>query len=487
MLRALPPILLGIVALVCSSAQAKPKFNASEIAGRSSELMVCDLDGDGLKDIVLLDGLDLSIFYQAPTRGFARQPQRTYRFEPRPCVVWTAKLGGSAWSLLVMTSEGVSELCLTNRAGPPGVRQIIRQPTVIPDAAERTNAIFLPLTVETGGDWPLLLVPAADGLQVWQHRGEWRPAQLLGQAVDAYLWPSLANPGYTRTFEFDLSVGDVNGDGRDDLMVRRSETGLTNIYRLYLQQTNGLFAPQPALTYGDKPEPFSWLCWADLNRDGKVDLIKSVWLNEPSFVPGVPAGKVVAGTYMADERGRIPAQPQQLFRKGDWLAALPVLDVDGDGFPDLVLGYGHMDSREGVRKQITAKQLDYTLRLCFYRPAVGYPEEADCQRDVVIHLDHVESPLDWNLPLNFQRCVKVGGDLNGDGKADLLVRDRSGAISVYFFLSRAKGFSLMPDLLFNCLEPIEAWQVADLNGDGVSDLIVKLAQQDAFRVFISRK
>jgi hypothetical protein len=479
------------------------------VAGRSSELLVCDLDGDGLKDIVLVDGFDLSIFYQAPARGFTREPQRTYRLDPRPCLVWTAKLGGPAGSLLVMTSDGVTELSFTNRAGPPSVRQIIRQPTLVPDAAEQTNALCVPLSVETGGSWPLLLVPAADGLQVWsflrsaatedgstlrstatedgQHREEWRQAQLIGRAVEAHLWPSLANPGYTTALEFDLSVGDVNGDGRDDLIIRRNEIGGSNTYSLYLQQTNGLFALEPALTYRDKPEPFSWLCWTDLNRDGKADLVKSVWLNEPSFVPGVPAGKVLVSVYTADEQGRIPTRPQQLFRKNDWLAALPVVDVDGDGFPDLVLGYGHMDSRKGIRKQVTAKQLDYTLRFYFYRPRAGFPREADCQRDVVIHLDQIGSPLDWGLPQNFTRYVKMGGDFNGDGKADLLARDQRGAISVYFFVSRQKGFSLLPDLLFNCLEPIAEWQVADLNGDGVSDLIVKLAKQDAFRIFISRR
>ena len=350
-----------------------------------------------------MDDFNLSIFYQTPTSGFTREPQQTFRLEPRPCLVWTAKLGRPAGSLLVMTSDGVTELCFTNRTGTPAIRQIIRQPTVVPAAAESTNAICLPLSVETGGAWPLLLVPAADGLQVWQHREEWRQAQLISQAIEAHLWPSLANPGYTRSLEFDLSVGDVNGDGRDDLIVRRSHMGLTNTYRLYLQQTNGLFALEPALTYGDKVEPFSWLCWADLNHDGKVDLIKSVWLNEPSFVPGVPGGKVLVSTYIADEHGRLPAQPQQIFRKNDWLSLLPVVDVDGDG------------------------------------------------------------------------------------KADLLVRDHSEGISVYFFVSRQKGFSAEPDLRFSCPEPIEEWRVVDLNNDGVSDLIVKLANENGYRIFISRK
>ena len=308
--------------MACSTAQAKPKFTASEIAGSCQQLMICDLDGDGLQDLVLMDDTNLSIFYQDPKLGFTREPQQTWHLEPRPCLVWTAKLGGPAGCLLVMTGDGVTELCFTNRTGPPAIRQIIRQPTIVPnavEASEGTNAMYFPLSVEAAGDWPLLLVPAADGLQVWQHREEWRQVQVISNAIEASLQLSVTNPGYATSLGFDLSVGDVNGDGRDDLMVRRSN-GWTNTYSLYLQQTNGRFALEPALTYADKVEPFSWLCWADLNRDGKVDLIKGIWLNEPSFLPGVPSGKVLVSAYIADEHGRIPAEPQQVFRKYDWIA-----------------------------------------------------------------------------------------------------------------------------------------------------------------------
>jgi hypothetical protein len=123
---------LSISLLACSLAQAKPKFNASEVAGPCQQLIICDLDGDGLKDLVLMDDTNLSIFYQDPKRGFTREPQQTYRLEPRPCLVWTAKLGGPAGSLLVMTSDGVTELSFTNRTGPPTIRQIIRQATIVP-------------------------------------------------------------------------------------------------------------------------------------------------------------------------------------------------------------------------------------------------------------------------------------------------------------------------------------------------------------------
>jgi len=104
------------------SATARQKFNASAISLPGEELMMCDLDGDGLTDLVLLNGHDLSVFYQDAGPGFPHEPQQTYRLDNHPCIVWAANLGRPAGSLLVMTSDGVSELSFTNRTGPPILR-----------------------------------------------------------------------------------------------------------------------------------------------------------------------------------------------------------------------------------------------------------------------------------------------------------------------------------------------------------------------------
>jgi len=483
------PALLAICLLFCPPAEAKPNFIASDIPRSCQQLLIADLDGDGLQDLVLVEETNLAVFYQDSKHGFSREPQFVHHLDPRPSLIWTAGLGGPAESLLVMTSDGVNEICLTNRSGPAAVEELIRQVTILPAAAgksDQMNPAYLQMSAKTKSAWPLLLLPVPEGIQVWQHADGWQRAQTIGNAVTDGLKLSATDPGYTISQEFDLSVGDVNGDGRDDLMIRQDH-GWTNTYCLYLQQTNGLFGSEPALVHADRAVPFSWLYWADFDHAGKVDLLKSVWLNEPSFIPGVPSRKVVAGLYPADDHGRIAAAPRQIFRKSDWSAPLPVVDVDGDGYLDLALGFRPLDNKESVTKMITDKETDYLLRFYFYRPGTGYPSEADFQRDVTIHLDRDDLQLGWNLPGDLAPYLKVGGDFNADGNADLLARERSDEITAYFFVSREKGFSAAPDLRFQCPEPVADWQVADLNHDGVSDLIVKLEKKKGYRIFISQR
>ena len=100
---------------------------------------------------------------------------------------------------------------------------------------------------------------------------------------------------------------------------------------------------------------------------------------------------------------------------------------------------------------------------------------------------HTEFFFTQERRLYYEQLVSLNGDFNGDGKKDLLVRNEKKAISVHFFLSREKGFNSEVDLKFNCPEPIDSWEVMDLNGDGVSDLIVKVRERDAYRIFISER
>ncbi len=484
-------------ALFLAHLHAAPAFTASEVQGPGSDILFCDLDGDRLKDAILIAGTNLTIFYQDSKNGFgiAGEPAPTLRrhFDGGPSLLCPAQLAGAHESLLVMNNAGIDELSFTNRTSPPTRRNIVSQKTAVPQSLQGPQFVFFPFAARAGNGPPLLLLPADDGLQVWSCRGngsnsapayEWRRVQSLSNPVQTRIRPFIKNPGYSHSFDLDLCISDINGDGRDDLLVSRRDAAGFEHFSLYLQTPEGSFM-ESVLNYTNRPDWHNALSWGDINQDGKVDLIKSTFLDEAFFVPGMRSGKVLVGTYLADGAGRIPAEPQQVFRKYDWSTALPMVDVDGDGFVDMALGYIPLNAREGFRKAITAEQIDFTLKVHFYRPNAGYPQEPDFQRDVLLQF-HNEFFFTQERRLYYEQLLSLNGDFNGDGKKDLLVRDEKKAISVYFFISREKGFSAAADLKFNCPEPIDWWDIKDLNGDAVSDLIVKLRESDRYRIFVSQ-
>jgi hypothetical protein len=477
-------IAVYIVILACPPARATIEFRSSEIESRGSEIVFCDLDGDRLKDILLIDEPNLVLFFQDDTQGFARNPDLVYNLGDAPSVVWPAKLDKNAESLLIMTSEGVAELSFVGRKRPAACRRIITQPTAIPQRLKAPLVEHFPFSVDTPNDGPVILVPGERDLQLWYHQGAWQHVRSLKDVLETRISAPAPEIGYDKTTEIDMSIGDINGDRRDDIVIRTSDMP-TCTFAIYTQQPGGSFAAEPTLTFTETWD-WLWYCWLDINRDGRVDLIKNKWIGEPWFLPGTLSGKVIVQIHLANNQGQIPPKPQQVFRKNDWIDSIPIVDLDGDGHVDLILGYNRFDTREGFRKAFMAKRLDFNLRFHFYRPGTGYPEKPDFQRDLEIRLDGHSIDLNWGRRKYFERFVDLSGDFDGDGHMDLLVRDRSDRISVYSFVSRQAGFEQDAGLHFDYTEPILWFKVVDLNGDGVSDLVMKLKRARAFHVFLSR-
>ena len=160
--------------LLVSAAGAKGTHRECVVRGPGEEALFCDLDGDGLQDIVLRSEPNLLVFYQDPETGFSEKPSQVCRLEHRPSILWPAQLGPGAQSLLVMTSEGVTELDFSNRGAPAARRQIITQPTILPESGPGPALAYVPLSPQMKDQAPVILVPVGHDLQVWRRTDAWR-------------------------------------------------------------------------------------------------------------------------------------------------------------------------------------------------------------------------------------------------------------------------------------------------------------------------
>jgi len=465
---------------------ARATFTSYDLESKYEEVHFFDFSGDGLDDILLINEPNLFFFFQDSSRGFAGEPDLVYSPGDKPSVIWAAKIGNNpGQNILVMTDDGVSKLAYVNKNTPPARSTIIQQRTIIPEKCENSPVIFFTLSAKTAKGHPLIFVPTEKGLEIWKYDKEWRYEYSLRGMPETRIWGPHKAAGYTKQYWLNMNIGDLNGDGLDDLVICENNNGKT-LFKIYPQTKEGTFAMKPAQSYEDEWDWRTWVCLQDINKDGKVDVINNKWLQEPWFIPGTYSGKVLVQIFMSDAEGNIPEQAAFTFRKNDWISSIPIVDIDGDGFMDLVLGYGLFDSRDGVKKSLTAKKLDHNLRVHFYH-SEGFSQKPDCQKDITIQLRHFGMHLTWSRRHYLETQISVDGDFDGDGECDLLVKDNEDKASVYLFISRKKGFSTKADMLFNDIRGVEKFITGDLNEDGISDLIVTGSRKDAIKVFLSKR
>ena len=280
-----------------------------------------------------------------------------------------------------------------------------------------------------------------------------------------------------------LDVGDVTGDGRADVVVGTRDH---NDIQIFVQNPSGTL--NPPLVYPSQ----NAYCVAigDFNRDGRLDIVGVDWGFDGNimryetaelFLQSASGAIGSFGSYYAPYAGYnhvtsvdINARNQTgivvmsgqfscpeisiLTQKGDGTPQLQyyvsdygstygvaVGDVNGDGLEDIVFTYRGI-SRIGLLLQ----HPDGT-----FGPEIAY----DCSAD-------------------YPEAVQVA-DVNGDGRRDIVVAHGAGTFPgdtrLGVFLQSADGL-LMPEEIYNLpyathINP-QGLKVADINGDGIADVIV---------------
>ncbi|MGA7620669.1 FG-GAP-like repeat-containing protein, partial [Candidatus Binatus sp.] len=232
-----------------------------------------------------------------------------------------------------------------------------------------------------------------------------------------------------------VTVADVNGDGMPDLIVANEFDGTLSV--LLNTTAPGAatpsFATQQTFAAGSLPRSVTA---ADINGDGMPDLIVanagddtvSVLLN--TTVPGATTPSFAT---------------QQTFAVGGGAASVTAADVNGDGEPDLIVA-NEGDTTVSVLLNITA-------------PGATTPSFAPQQTFAT-----------GSSPISV-----TAADVNGDGKPDLIVANYgSNTVSVLLntTLPGATTPSFAAQQTFATGGYPYSVTAADVNGDGLPDLIV---------------
>ena len=281
---------------------------------------------------------------------------------PEPLAVVIADVNG----------DGIPDLIVTNVCGktcPGGVVGVL---------LGNGDGTFQPaVTYSSGGNEPLALTVA-------DLNGDGKPDLVVGNDItigvllgngDGTFQPAVTYGSGGLYETASLAVADLNGDGKLDVVVAN---GYFNYFKGgtvgVAWQWRRTF--QPVVNYSSGgPVSFSVVI-RDLNRDGKPDLL----------VTGYTSMSVMLGN------GDGTFQSPVVYDQGAWSHMIAVADVDGDGKPDLVAAYlctapNCLKSWIGVQKGNGA---------CTFQPPVVYSSGGEA----------------WAVAV---------ADANGDGNADLLV------------------------------------------------------------------
>ncbi len=198
---------------------------------------------------------------------------------------------------VLLAADSVA-LLLTNAAGP------LRGGGFVQGLGYGVTAIDL------NGDGRLDLVYPC-GTQVWIQTNASRGFFSHWQTFSAPLWP------------WDIIAADVNGDGYPDFVA----SNYTNTVSIWTNNGNGGFGSNATITVGYAP---TFITAADINGDGSIDLITA-------NAYGNTWGNTNIGTLtiLTNNGSGVFGSNATLLTEGGagWLA---VADINGDGKPDLI-------------------------------------------------------------------------------------------------------------------------------------------------------
>ncbi len=287
----------------------------------------------------------------------------------------------------------------------------------------------------------------------------------------------------TGSHPYTVIIRDIDGDGKPDMTVDNYSSSTVSVFRN--TSVSGLitFAPKVDFATGINPHSVS-VC--DFNSDGKPDIVSANWV-----------GNSVSVFRNTSTSGNI-----SFAQKVDFLTATTSVfvntgDLDGDGKPDIVTANWYGNNVSLFRNTSTSGNISFAPRTDlspFDLPdCVGIGDlNGDGKPELVVSCrgtDNVSTLRNTSVPgaISFAMPVDFAtgyhpfyvslGDLDGDGKPDLStanfgLSDVTGSLSVMRNMSGTGPLSFNSKIDFTTGDGSASVCVGDLDGDGKPDVVV---------------
>jgi hypothetical protein len=432
---------------------------------------IVDLDGDGQLDIVYVNsGLaTVSVLLGRGDGTFAERLELATGIEPSSALLWATvgdPNGDGKPDIVVMPSQsGLTPRVLLGKGGG-------KLPAPQDPGLPTINFVQWATLRDINGDGRQDLVVVSWGaLSVYLGNG------------DATFAGKVSSP--IGSIGTSYGLGDFDGDGKQDLAVALDRVGSDGSLEVLQGKGDGGFGAilfVPANGYPDS------VAVVDLDGDGRLDIVTASSVTD------------AVGVSLASGEGGFAAQAE--YTSGDQPVALAVGDLDGDGRPDVVTannngGIVATNNKPGTVSVLLgtgagklAVRVDYETVGNTAGVALG-DLNSDRQLDVVA-VGYDGSPgagmasvllgtgggklaphIDY--PAGYRPGAVAIGDVNGDGRPDLVVANAG--VETYFLVSVLLGkgdgtFAAKVDYAADALTGPTSVALADLNGDGKLDIVL---------------
>lgn len=230
-----------------------------------------------------------------------------------------------------------------------------------------------------------------------------------------------------------VEVKDVNNDGLADLIIigNASSSGLPGKLAVYRQNPtdHSLDNPQEYTLSAINTGP---LAIADINDDGRPDIISA----------GTNAsGSGVVSMLFQQSNGSLGAENTYAGAPVVVDGELHVTDMNNDGMNDIML-------QSGAKQLAVVKQVSpgiFSTTPDYYQVQTSY----------------------WPYFRSFAL-----GDLNGDGLTDVAVADPANSPYLNIFYQNTSGTLTGPTIMLFAINSEDEVDIADIDGDGLNDLII---------------